>query len=223
MIRRWVIPALVLLALAVTPALALGPVDGEFGAVYWLSDTEISNGALSSSFGSEDIGLHGKLWITNWGFAGSIYKAKIDEPGMGSFESTFTSLDFRRKLIAPTENNYLALGFGWQKVEFDDGGSTASTSGLRLSAEGRIGLVGMVYLYGEGAYYLSMDDFDADVVDPQGWESEFGISIKPAPFINFRAGYRRHSLDFDQQLIAAPTVGGSIKPSGFLAGVSVNF
>ncbi len=215
---RRLVPLLALLVLVPAPALALGPVDGEFGVVYWMSDTDITIGGDSGNWNSEDIGFHGQLWISKWGVRAAVYKADISD--LGGAQATYTHIDIQRKLIAPTENNFLAFGLGWQEIKLEMDGST-SASGLRASAEARIGLVGVVYLYGEGAYYVAMGDFDSDLTNPDGWEVEVGVSFKPAPFINFRAGYRSHSLDFDTPGMAPGT--GSIEPSGVIIGASINF
>ncbi|MDQ7005731.1 MAG: outer membrane beta-barrel protein [Acidobacteriota bacterium] len=219
MIRRHLLFALVLLACASAPALALGPVDGEFGVIYWLSDTDITVAGDTGSWDSEDIGFHGQLWLAKWGLRAGVYKTDLDI-GNGA-QITYSHLDVQRKLFAPTENNFFALGLGWQQVKIDtDLSNTAS--GLRLSAEARIGLVGVIYLYGDGAYYISLGDFDTELTNPEGWEVEVGISYKPAPFINFRAGYRAHTLDVDTPDLG-PGTGGSIEPSGLILGASVNF
>lgn len=221
-----ILVVLSLLALASSMSLALGPVDVEAGIVYWDSETDFSLGSMSESFDSEDIGYFAEGWFGKWGAKGAVYNVDFDDSGEeGDLSIEYTSLDLRRKLFAPSENNFFALGVGWQKIKIDTGDGNIDTNGFRLAAEGRVGLVGVLYIYGDAAYYFSLDDFDSEVTNPDGWELEFGLSYKPAPFVNLRAGYRTSSLDFDIDFSEAVvgSASGSLEPSGFLVGVSVNF
>ena len=221
-----ILVVLSLLALLSSISLALGPVDVEAGIVYWDSETDFSLGSMSESYDSEDISYFAEGWFGKWGVKGAVYNVEFDDSGKeGDLDIEFTSLDLRRKLFAPTENNFFALGIGWEKIKIDTGDDSIDSNGLRLAAEGRIGLVGMLYIYGDASYYFSLDDFDNEVTNPDGWELEFGLSYKPAPFVNLRAGYRTSSLDFDIGFgeTRGGNPSGSFEPSGFLAGVSINF
>ncbi len=232
--RKTTITLAVLLFAFVSPALALGPVDVEVGAAYWLSDTSLDFAGESLSADSADMNLWGQIWVTKWGAKAAIYKTDLDHKEFdGSFQIDYTSLDLRYKVLELTDNNFIAVGVGYQKVEFDSvDASSLDTTGWRVSTEAHIGLGRMINFYGDGAYYFGLDDIsqegDTLARDPSGWELEVGVSFKPAPFLNIRAGYRKSSLDMDI-LDGGPrkdmpsTYGYSIDSDGFILGVSANF
>ena len=221
------------LAMTALPAAAAGPVDGEFGAVYWLSDYDGSGvTALSSDSGSP--AFRASLWLFDkYGVKAGVYRSDLDD--VGAIEaSSYTSIDVMWRPLSPTSNNYIAVGLGWQEMDLNAIGLEGDTSGARVSAEGRVGLGRLFYAYGEGAYMPDLDDANATTVgfgqfeDLSGYEYEAGISWKVAPFINVRAGYRVHSVDFNQTGLD-PLLGfgsqfdGTAESSGFLMGARFNF
>lgn len=232
--RKTTITLALLLFAFISPALALGPVDVEVGAAYWLSDTSLDFTEESFDVDSDDINLWGQVWVTKWGAKAAIYKTDLDHKKFeSSFEINYTSLDLRYKVLELTDNNFIAVGVGYQKVEFDSAyESSLDTTGWRVSTEAHIGLGRMINFYGDGAYYFGMDDIsqkgDNLAQDPSGWELEVGVSFKPAPFLNIRAGYRMSSLDMDilgggPRKGSSSTYGYSIDSDGFIIGVSANF
>ena len=117
--------------------------------------------------------------------------------------------------------SFIALGAGWQQIEIDAMGESVDSSGIRLVADGNVGVGKLVYLYGEYVYYLEMDGFSIEGMstgDLDGYEFEFGVSIKPFPFLNLKAGYRISEFEYDFD-------GGTETwtPDGYYAGVSFNF
>jgi opacity protein-like surface antigen len=77
---------------------------------------------------------------------------------------------------------------------------------------------------------------DAPAVDPalgrfedlDGYELEAGVSVKMAPFISFRAGYRAQSIGFTrtgfEPIPDGPTsLDGEAESNGFLAGLTFRF
>ena len=212
---------------------AAGPIDGEIGAVYWNSEFD-STGAAALASDSGSPGFRASLWLFNhYGIKAGVYKTDLDD--FTSIESSsYTSLDFMWRPLSPTQNNYLAFGVGWQEMDLNSIGLAGSTSGARVNVEGRVGLGKIFFAYGEGSYLPSLDDAAATLPalgqfqDLSGMEYEIGVSVKPAPFLNLRAGYRSHSVDFNQTGID-PLLGlgtsmkGTAESTGFLAGLIFNF
>jgi hypothetical protein len=223
-LRRIVWIAL-LSSMVAVPALALGPVDGEVGALWWANEYE-TEGV------SEDAGVPGfnaELWWKKVGVRAQL---------LGDLDNTdsstdYTAVDVMWKAFAPTENNFIAVGLGWQDMGFTavDAGLTnafsGDTSGMRVALEGRVGIVGMVYAYGQAAYLPDMDnatDPNGDEYnDVDGLEFEVGVSWKPAPFISVRGGYRQNTLDYKRVSFGGAESGESSDSTGFLLGVGFHF
>lgn len=222
-----------LLGLAWGPALAMGPIDGEVGAVWWASDFDVSSGDSSVSADAGAPGFRAEVWLfQRWGVRAERYSSNVDE--FDGPDSDYTSVDFRWRAFSPSENNYFALGVGWQQMDLATIGLDGNTSGVRLGAEGRISLGGLVYLYGQGSYLPSLDDTPA--VDPllgrfenlDGYEFEAGVAWKMAPFVSLRAGYRAQTINFTltgfEPIPDGPTeIDGDTESTGFLAGLSFRF
>jgi hypothetical protein len=212
--------AIVLAALAVplwpAPAVAVGPVDGEVTALYWDSDTDVSG----VSEGSGDLGGRAEVWfLKRYGFSGEFFQPS---PG-GALDGTdleYLNLDAKFRILAPSENNFLAVGVGWQKIDVS-GDLTGDTSGPRVVAEGRFSFK-IVYIYGRVAWLPELGDLTLGsdtFTNGQGQELEAGVQIKPFPFFQIFAGYRADKVTFD-----APE-GGSleVKNEGPVAGIGFNF
>lgn len=218
------ITLLVLATMALSsPALALGPVDGEVTALYWMSKTEVetSEDVEGEEEDSEDVGGRAELWfMKKFGVSAAMYG--IDPEGtLEGTDIDQRQLDVKWRLISPTENNFLAIGAGWQQIDFS-GDIDDETSGPRLVVEGRLGLVGILYAYGRGAYLPDLDDFtidDVPLTDGSGHEIEAGVQLKPFPFIQVFAGWRQTGMTFDTPLGDEL----EIDSSGPVAGVGINF
>jgi hypothetical protein len=129
------------------PVRALGPVDLEVTDPVLEPDTEV----LGVSEASGDVGARAEMWITRFGVSASFYQY-TPEDSLSSLDFQYTNLDAKWKLISPTENNFFALGVGYQKIDLDSSGFSDSSEGPRLVAEGRVGLTNLLYFYGRGAY-----------------------------------------------------------------------
>lgn len=223
---RFVWIALLVCMLA-APALALGPVDGEVGALWWANEYETEG--VSADAGVP--GLNAELWWKKFGFRA---QALGDVDDVAS-SSDYTALDVMWKPFAPAENSFIAVGLGWQDMGFTaiDAGPnpvpfSGDTAGMRVALEGRVGIVGMVYAYGQAAYLPDMDNA-ADALtqdqynDMDGLELEVGVSWKPAPFVSVRGGYRENSLDYNRVSLGGAESGESSDSSGFLLGVGFHF
>ena len=222
-----------ILVLAPAAALAAGPVDGEIGAIYWNSEFD-STGAAGLTSDAGTPGFRASLWMFNkYGIRAGMFRTDLDD--FSNIEtSNYTSLDFMWRPISPTQNNYFAVGLGWQDMDLNTIGLEGSTRGARVNVEGRLGLGKIVFAYAEGSYLPSLDDAAASTIgfgqfeDLSGHEYEIGVSVKPAPFMQIRAGYRMHSVDFSQTgmdpLLGFGTeMDGTAESSGILAGLTFNF
>lgn len=219
------IVSLAVFGLAIPSAMALGPVDVEAGAYYWVHDLDVDvdedGESFSESFDADAPGLFARVWISKVGIYGEYYSSDVDESGV-DVQLDRMSIDARFKLIELTNSNYLAIGGGLQQIDVDaDGGSDDSLGG-RAVIEGNVGIGRLLYAYGEGVYYVGLDDLDFGegdkIEDLEGWELEVGVSIKPAPFFNIKVGYRQTQLDGD-----FPGGSASWDGDGFIAGLSFNF
>ncbi len=198
------------------PALALGPLDVEVGVVYWVQDVDFRTGMATMTVDGDAPAWFAQVWVGDISVRASQYTTDVDESGL-DFTLDWQSLDVRWKALELTDSNYIAIGAGIQRLTMDGPGGGDSSSGFRLAAEAHFGLGRLFAVYGDAAYYVSMDDFDSGS-DVDGYEAEFGVSVKPAPFLNIRAGYRKSTLDY-----RLGSVDREISPDGFLAGVTVNF
>jgi hypothetical protein len=222
-----VVALLAVTGLASAPAFAMGPVDGEVGAVWWANDYDSSYGPESLSADAGAPGFRAELWfVKRYGVRAEHYSSDTGDIGGGS--SDFTSLDFMWRAFSPTENNYFAFGAGWQEIDLETIGLAGETSGVRLALEGRVALGGLFYIYGQGYYLPSLDD--AEVADPglgplrdmDGHMLEAGVSWKIAPFFSMRGGYRLHNINYITTVLDVEYEGDT-ESSGFLLGLSFRF
>lgn len=217
-------------AAATLPALAIGPIDGEIGAVYWANEYDTRGGL--ASLASEDAnapGYRAEVWLfERYGLRAGVYTSDLEDVGMESSE--YASVDLLWKAFAPSKNNFLAVGAGWQEMDLTAVGLDGETSGGRLSVEGRVS-AGFVYFYGQGSFLPEMDDAESSTgtdgrfEELTGHEVEVGVSWKLLPFVSLRTGYRTHSMEFvrtDFDLLGSE-IDGEVESSGFLAGVTIRF
>jgi hypothetical protein len=194
-LTRLVACCCLLFASAVAPVLAVGPIDGEVSALWWANDYD--NGETSTDAGSP--GLRAELWmLERYGVRASQFGSDPD----GSDGADYTTLDVMWRALSPTENNFVAVGMGWQQMAIE---GLEDTSGVRVSIEGRIGLMDMLYAYGNGAYLPSLSDAQAadgltgTFRDLDAYEYEMGVAWKAMPFMNVHAGYRVNGLSFNHE------------------------
>lgn len=220
-LRRIVWIAL-LSSMVAVPALALGPVDGEIGALWWANEYE-TEGV------SEDAGVPGfkaELWWQKVGVRAQLL-GDVDDTDSST---DYTAVDVMWKAFAPSENNFIAVGLGWQDMGFTAKDAqlntfSGDTAGMRVALEGRVGIVGMVYAYGQAAYLPDMDSATIrqdEFNDVDGLEFEVGVSWKPAPFISVRGGYRQNTLDY-KRVSGGVESSESSDSTGFLLGVGFHF
>ena len=211
MISRINLLLLALCWLPVSDALAAGPVDGQATLNWWANDFDADVGG-----GKVDAGAFGGSvdlwWNDRWGVSGALYRSDLADSG-STGDVDYLSIDAKRRILSVTENNFLAAGAGYQQLGFTGGDS----HGLRLLVEGRIGLLGAVYAYGQSAWMPVFDDAGTRE-DLDALELEAGLGISPLPFITLSAGWRRFDLDFSD---SATGIARSTSASGpvFEAGV----
>jgi len=224
---RLVVRVLLLSSMVAAPALALGPLDGEVGALWWANEYDTEG--VSADAGVP--GVHAELW---WQSKFGVRAQVLGDVDDISSSSDYTAVDVMWKAFSPTENNFIAVGLGWQDMDFTAVDSTVTsvfsgeTSGVRVALEGRVGIVGMVYAYGQAAYLPAMDDASDSFTleeynDMDGLEYELGVSWKPAPFISVRGGYRENQLDYKRVDLLGTNNSESSESSGFLLGVGFHF
>ena len=193
---------------SITHALALGPVDGEIGIAWWANDFEadLSEGDIDAG----SLFIHGEGWLGNkWGIRGAWYDSDLE--GETFSDQTRANIEIRRRLLSLSDNNFIALGAGIERIDLQDG---SDSSGLRLSAEGRFGIPGPVFFYGKLSLVPVLQDagnFD----DISAREVDIGMHITPFPFLSVRFGYLEYELDFDDRSVGRS--GGS-NTSGFYLG-----
>lgn len=232
-ITRAALGLLVLFAIGAVPAFALGPIDGEVGAVWWANEFAVNEGGASLTSDGDAPGYRAELWLLQrYGVRAGVYSSELDDLGGESTE--YMSIDLLWRAFSPTANNFFAVGAGWEEMDLGLIGLDGDTSGPRISLEGRIGVAALVYFYGQGSYLPSMDDATASdsalgrFEDLSGHEVEVGVSWKTFPFMSLRAAYRTQRLDYTRTGYTplpgqAESMEGEVESKGFLAGLSVRF
>jgi hypothetical protein len=209
-----------------TPTTALGPVDGEVGAVWWASDHEVSSGSGAVSEGADAPGFRAELWFyERYGVRASLFSAEPDS--LTDTTSDYTSLDVMWRAFSPTENNFVAIGAGWEDMDLATVGLDGSTSGARVSAEGRLS-AGIAYFYAQGSWQPALDDAPAEAglgrfENLEGKELEAGASVTVFPFMALRAGFRMQDVDFTFVDPVSQETDGNVETAGWFAGLTVRF
>lgn len=219
-----------LLALAVGSAPAAGPLKGEVEIAYWDAEVEAEIGRETESSGSREAAFRGRLRLGAWGVKAAYHRL---EPGSRNLAETTTlvNIDVLHDLISVAPNSYLAMGGGWERIKLEEGGSSVETSGARFVLDGRIGLAGIVYGYGEAAFYPWLSDSEVEILgdigvglrDGGGYEWELGIGVEPLPFLTVKAGYRVSTVDFDLFSEGDRLGSADFSAGGFLLAVGAHF
>ena len=156
------------------------------GMTGWSSSAQPSTSPFATS---SQLNL-GEGWLDDkWSGQSSFHQTKGLQKGLT--DTRQWSLDIKRRLLSATENTYLAMGLGWNDIAISE---DESSSGMRFVAEGRVGIYGPAYLFGQAAYSPWMSNI-GNQIDPFGKELELGLVVDPLPSMSFRAGYRSFWLD----------------------------
>lgn len=209
---RRLLPILILCASAL-PGLALGPVDGEAGVLYWKHTETLTIGPDSADQDGDAGAVHAEVWfLDRWGVRGAYWKSSPDtDAAGGDINSVHAELAF--KLIAPTENTFVAADLGWRRIELGD----FDTGGVRAGLQARFGFAGFVYAFGEVGWTPSMSD-TGSLREVESKDAQAGVSFEPFPFLSLRAGYRFERIDFESSGAA-----GEIETKGPFAGLGIHW
>jgi len=172
----------------------------------------LSSGVQSfgSSLGSISQFSIGQGWLNDkWQGQSSLYKTKNLDTGL--LDTSQWSVDITRRLLSVKQNTYIAMGLGWNDIEMAAG---ESSFGMRFIAEGRVGLYGPAYLFGQAALSPWMTNA-GHLIDPFGQELELGLAVNPLPSMSLRAGYRGYWLDSAQ---SSPDSSLRSQTDGFFVG-----
>ena len=198
------------------PVFALGPLDVAVTAYYWNADTEV----FGQTEASGDLGGRAEVWFKRLGVMGELFRLR-PEGSLNDLDFDYMSLDVQWRLLDLTENNFLAVGAGYEKIDVKAPDIDDNSTGPRVMAEGRVGLTSILWFYGRAAYMPDLSDVDAGTVtftNGSAFEYEFGLQIKPFPFLQLYGGYRQHKDEFD-----VPLGTTTVKHDGILVGAGVNF
>lgn len=188
-------------------------VDGNANLAWWSNN--VSASVLDPAFDIGTVGGDAELWWRQrWGLGGSLFRSDVVEANSAAGQD-FTSIDFKRRVLSATRNNFLALGLGYESIGL---GVDGSTRGPRLLIEGRLGVTPIVFVYGQTAWLPALED-TGRIADPDGFELEAGIAIKPLPHLSFRAGYREFRLDFK----SLEGANESTRSKGVVFGAGIHF
>ncbi|MEM7193563.1 MAG: hypothetical protein AAF402_01345 [Pseudomonadota bacterium] len=210
---RVVISLCASLLFAAGPVYALGPLDGELNLNLWNNDFDADFSEADIDAGS--LTIDGDIWLADsWGLRGAYYQSDLE--GTDLDNRNRVQLEIRRRFLSVSDNNFLAIGAGIEDISLEN---RESAQGLRLSLEGRIGLVGAVYIYGRAGLIPSLGDagnFD----DISAREFEAGVRFTPFPFVHFRLAYLSYSLDYEDTLQDRSV---DTTSDGFLFGVGIHW
>lgn len=198
----------------VPPALSDEPaIDGNVNLAWWSNN--FSATAIDPSFDAGTVGGEAEVWWQHrWGLKGSLFKSDIVESNSQDGPD-FLSIDIKRRVVSASKNNFLALGLGWESIDLGGGGDT---QGPRLVVQGSLGLTPVLSVYGHTAWLPALEESQR-MSDPDGFELEAGIKVKPFPFLSFRAGYRQFQLDFK----SLEGANEASKSKGVIIGAGVDF
>ena len=171
--------------------------------------------ALTNSLGTHSQFSLGERWLNDkWSGKSSIHPTNGLEKSLA--DTNQWTIDIKRRFLSDTENTYLAMGLGWNDIEITE---SESSSGMRFVAEGRVGIYGPAYLFGQAAFSPWMSNL-GNKVDPFGKEIEIGLAVDPLPSMSFRAGYRGYWLDSVDSPAESPI---RRQADGFYLGGGINW
>ena len=173
-----------------SPAAAAEPAASSLGISWWTPQFEFvdEDGAVDTDAlnGSAEIWLNRK-----WGIRGARFES--DMSGSDISSSDHVSIDLKRRFFSLADRGFVGIGAGWGAIDLDD----ASSSGLRLTAEGRFGLGGALSFYGLTSWLPELEDAGS-YSNMEGREFEAGLSLAPAPHLSLKLGFRHFRLDFEE-------------------------
>jgi hypothetical protein len=210
LISRWLCALPCAFCLSAAPVLA-SDFTGEVMVEWWANEVDLDTD--SGSFDAGALGGHADVWFGAWGARVSVFDSELEN--LAKSDADFFSLDVKRRLLSFTDNNFVALGLGWEDIDLALGDST---SGVRLLAEGQFAPLPILHLYGQIAWMPALSDAGGRQ-DLEATEWEVGASLTPFPFLSLRGGWRQFDLDFSR----GEDGKGSSKSSGPIIGAGVHW
>lgn len=211
--KKTLASAAFILLVSTSPAYALGGVDGEVIASWW--GNSFDGDIFENDEDSGAIALTGEIWLgDSWGLRGARYESDIDDPLLENEDRT--QIEIRRRIVSLSDNNFFAFGLGAENIELVNG---ESSTGVRVSAEARLAVTPISYLYGSAAYLPAMGDA-GNFEDLTGTEFEVGISLTPFPFVSLKAGYLIMDLDYTNGITGLDR---GLTTEGFLIGAGIHW
>ena len=150
-----------------------------------------------------------------WGISGNIQQNVGNLFGLPK-DSDSKRIDVNRKILqAQNSDSFLALGFGWQSLDIDEG--FIESNGLNLSLLGKYSFTNNFNFYGNGSVFQGLDnnDFQDDV---SGVQLEAGVSYHLGSRLSFSAGLKVSDIEAQQ----ASRQNRSFS-SSFLIGTNLSF
>ncbi len=210
---RSILGSLLLYLYSVTTVSALGPIDGEVILSLW--NNQFESDVLNGEVDVGSLTASGEIWIgDNWGIRAARYENDLEESAIS--DQNRTQLEIRKRFISLSDNNFFALGLGLEDIDLING---ESSKGPRVSAEARLGLTPLIYIYGRGALMPEMEDA-GNFRNLSGSEVEFGVSFTPLPFVSIKAGFLKLDLEYDNVTTGS---GGETRSDGLLIGAGIHW
>ena len=150
-----------------------------------------------------------------WGVSGNIQQNDSNLFGLPK-DSDSKRIDVNRKILqAQDSDSFLALGFGWQSFDIEQG--LIESDGLNLSLLGKYSFTDNFNLYGNGSVFQSIDnnDFQDDV---SGVQLEAGVNYQLGSRLSFSAGFKISDIEAQQTSRQNRSFSSS-----FLIGTSLSF
>ena len=188
------------------------PVLGGKPNLLWLSD-DLSLSAVDGIEYESFLGK-GEIWSDKWGVSAKLLENHENDVFGMPDDSEYFNFDVKRRFGSKDKSN-LELGLGWQEFNIDQ---QLQASGPKVSLSGRYNVTNAIQLYGETAYFPELEEQISDL-NASGFEIEAGLLYQPIPSLSLKAGYRKFSLDFEDDPITED-LGSS---SGFLLGTDLSF
>jgi len=115
---------------------------------------------------------------TSWGIAGSIEINDLQIINLPK-NSSFRNFDVKKKLFSSQkETSYLALGLGWQDINYGD---SIDAEGINFSLLGELSLTNNLLVYGKGSIFEGLNtDYSVS-----GYRFETGVTYKTGKQFSF--------------------------------------
>ena len=166
-------------------------VNGEATLLYWFSEDDV--GGVSAD--SDNAAFRGELWFNDrWGLTGGLYQT---DPSGSLNGVDYFNIDGKVRVISATDNNWLAVGLGYQNID----AGFADTSGFRVTLDGHLSLLSILQGYARVAWMPDLDNLTLGITNLSGGsatEFDIGLMLHPVPLLGIWGGWRTFDTDFDQ-------------------------